>query len=798
MGKEAGWIVIGTEVKTDGIDKGIASIREKMDKLRKKAEQPYEINGAKIEGGWELSKEEQQSYDRLERSLAKLEAKKQEILGIEEEITEEIKEQNNISNAQTFGGNASKIAGLSGELERLVSEYRDITKAPIIDSNDIGQAKQLKKEILEIVKEYESLSGKKLTIKGITDVKNELPGIKGQIESIGSSIENVIRKVVGWGLAIFGIRSAYMFIRQEMGVLSQYNAKLGADMEYMRWSIATALAPVIEKIIQMAYKLLVYTAYILKAWTGIDLFANASASAFERAKKATGGTADNLKSAGKEARDLKKTLAGFDEMNILQKDGSTALGGGGGGIGASDFVAPSLDLGDWKYVEIPEWIKWIADNGKLIANILGAIGLAIASIKIGEFFGKLIQGTTGLTQFSGGIALVVGGLALLAGQIVNLILHYDTMNEKQRETAITLGTLGGAFTGLGVAMIAGASAMGIALGGLVGALVGLVAMVGVSIIKHEQERKAIHDVEKQEKSLKDAREAQRKTYDEYINAVDRETDAQRNLVKIQKETGISGAELYKQVQSGNLTYKQMNETQKKVYKAYLDSINATKDLSEIEKQLNKDNQEVLFSEFKKKIAADDTGKSFGKMKEEIVKAWQEGKLSTKQATNLIERLVADMSTKNTQKFYKDLPDAIKSGLDPNKYKSTWNKFKNWFTNAFADLKPAMKVGGTVYIQPGQKATFAKGGIIHHKLPKLAPGGIINMPGRGVPLGSAIGGERGAEGVIPLTDSQQMTLLGEAIGKYININATVPVYVGNRQIAKEIRKINAEDDFAYNR
>lgn len=83
------------------------------------------------------------------------------------------------------------------------------------------------------------------------------------------------------------------------------------------------------------------------------------------------------------------------------------------------------------------------------------------------------------------------------------------------------------------------------------------------------------------------------------------------------------------------------------------------------------------------------------------------------------------------------------------------------------------------------------------LPRLAKGGIINIPGRGVPVGQAIGGEAGREGVIPLTDSQQMALLGEAIGKYITLNATIPVYVGNRQVTREMRKINAEDDFATN-
>lgn len=83
------------------------------------------------------------------------------------------------------------------------------------------------------------------------------------------------------------------------------------------------------------------------------------------------------------------------------------------------------------------------------------------------------------------------------------------------------------------------------------------------------------------------------------------------------------------------------------------------------------------------------------------------------------------------------------------------------------------------------------------LPRLKVGGIVNMPNKGTMLGSAIAGESGREGVLPLTDTLAMAELGREIGKWININATVPVYVGNRQIAREIKKINAEDNFAYN-
>ena len=84
------------------------------------------------------------------------------------------------------------------------------------------------------------------------------------------------------------------------------------------------------------------------------------------------------------------------------------------------------------------------------------------------------------------------------------------------------------------------------------------------------------------------------------------------------------------------------------------------------------------------------------------------------------------------------------------------------------------------------------------LPRLAKGGIVNMPGSGVMVGSAIAGERGAEGVIPLTDSQQMALLGEAIGKYITINANITNTMNGRVISKELQKIQNENDFAFNR
>ena len=86
------------------------------------------------------------------------------------------------------------------------------------------------------------------------------------------------------------------------------------------------------------------------------------------------------------------------------------------------------------------------------------------------------------------------------------------------------------------------------------------------------------------------------------------------------------------------------------------------------------------------------------------------------------------------------------------------------------------------------------------LPRLAKGTILNAPGRGVPVagGRALAGEAGREAYLPLSDTQLLEELGSTIGKYINLNATIPIYVGNRQIAREIKRINTESDFAFNR
>ena len=74
-----------------------------------------------------------------------------------------------------------------------------------------------------------------------------------------------------------------------------------------------------------------------------------------------------------------------------------------------------------------------------------------------------------------------------------------------------------------------------------------------------------------------------------------------------------------------------------------------------------------------------------------------------------------------------------------------------------------------------------------------------MPNKGtlVGNGSALGGESGKEGVIPLTDQQAMAELGREIGKNVLINLTNITQMNGRVISRELKQVRSTQEFAYN-
>lgn len=533
-------------------------------------------------------------------------------------------------------------------------------------------------DTMKLEAQYEKLSQKLSTLrqKQADLNKTDLSNIQKSIDNVGNSTSNVIKKVSKWALAIFGVRSAYMFVRQSASTLAQYNEKIGADLEYIRFALASTLQPIIEGLIQLVYKLLAYVNYIAQAWFGVNLFANASAKAMNKGAKS--------------AEKMKKSLAGFDEMNIMQ---DTTGGGAGGGA-----TAPSIDLSQWQG-EVPGWIQWIADNKDIV--IAGLLGIA----------GGLTAVSFGLTAIQGfGIGLILAGIILLIQGIVDFIKNPSWDNFLTILQGIAL-------------VVAG---IAILMGGWIVALVAL----GVAIVAY----------------------------------------VIKNWDKVKEILGKVGSWIYDNIVVPVINFfKAMFDTIWSVIKLWFSYI------------------EAIFTTIINIIA-----NPFIVAKETIIGVF-----------NNIKSAITNIISGIKKLFSGDLKGAL-------------NDFKKAFSNVFGALWTIAKapinliIGGiNSLIKGANKIKFdvpdwvpgiggKKFGFNIPQIPKLALGGIVNMPGRGVPIGGAITGEAGREGVIPLTDSQAMETLGQAIGRYITINASITNTMNGRVISKELKRINNDSDFAFNK
>ena len=215
---------------------------------------------------------------------------------------------------------------------------RELKKADM--GFEVGDTQKLEANYEKLGIKLDSLRKKqaKLNQEQANMGKLDLSRVQAGINNVNKGLQGTIKKVTKWGLALFGVHSAYNAIRGAMSTLSQYDTQMADNIEYIRYALASTLQPVIQTILNLVVKLLQYINYIAKAWTGKNLFK----------------TADAFKNAQKGAKDLnkelQKTTASFDEMNVLSDTSSSGAGGGG-----ADIPNPNINLAGMQG-EVPEWL----------------------------------------------------------------------------------------------------------------------------------------------------------------------------------------------------------------------------------------------------------------------------------------------------------------------------------------------------------------------------------------------------------------------------------------------------------
>ena len=599
-------------------------------------------------------------------------------------------------NAKSFD---AQIKETEDKLNDMLADYESLANSKGFDEQS-NQAKHLRSEIEKTANQLQNLKKKQNKLEKSTFSK-QLQNIPKIMEDVSNRTTNLLTKITRWGLALFGIRSAYMFVRQAMSTLSQYNEQLATDVEYIRFALATTLQPVIESLIQLVYKLLAYTSMIAKAWFGVDLFANATIDAFNKSEKSLGGAVKN-------AKELKKQLAGFDEMNILQDTSSS----GGGGGSASGIKTPSFDLSAPQDVKVPSWLQWIFDNGDKIAEILLGISFALISLK---------AGLDPLTSI--GIGLIVAGLYEALKNLLDFIENPTFKNFANILEGIAIAVLG----------------VGLAFGTWPVAVAGAVALIVVEIVKHFDEIMGL--------------------FNKFIDWLDKNV-----LGGLRKLFGPLGDIIY-------IPIKSAVEYAKGTFEAFYGGIR--------------------------------------KVVEGIVKIFQGDFLGG------IKSVFDGMFHILYAPFYglwegvKSIISLIESAFDSmlGHFANAGASLKNTFTNllniiidsvnSLTNKLNRIKINIPDWVPNIGGEQFSLG---IPRLPRLAKGTILNNPGVGVPVasGRAIGGEAGREAYLPLTDTQLLEELGSTIGKYITINANITNSMNGRIISRELQKINAENNFAFNK
>ena len=398
-----GEITIGTKLDTDKFDRQISQLEKKM----KKEEDKKIIIDAKLGSQQQELDEARQKADALADAYQRLK-----------------EAQNKVSTGQATPKDFTTFQDLQstyGSLEQLGASFdKALTKQDAIEQK-VAQTKFRYDEINAKVSEYKQKIENVKIEKQVADVEK----LKSGFNSVGSSIQGAVKHVTRLALGIFGIRSAFMFLRRASSDLASYDQQYATNLEYIRYALTQMIAPVLQWIVNLAAKLLGYINAIMQGWFGINLFSRGSAENFNKMKAGASG-------ASKAVKEIKKQLAGFDEINMLTDQSDTGTKAGGGGIATPNFDLSAMQ-GD-----VPEWLKWIIDNKDLIFAVLAGIAGGLLALKLG------LGGIMAL-----GIGLIITGVIMSVRDMIKFLKDptWDNFANLLRSLAILLA-------GVAIAMLA--------------------------------------------------------------------------------------------------------------------------------------------------------------------------------------------------------------------------------------------------------------------------------------------------------------------------------------------------------
>lgn len=526
--------------------------------------------------------------------------------------------------------------------------------------------------------------------------------------------------------------------------------------------LAQLLLPIAEEIVNFIYKAISYVGVLLEEWFGIDLF--------------TKSASENLKSGVKSAKALKKQLMGFDEMNILNKDTGTT--GVLGGIGSSktnntNIKTPKQAAEEFKK-EVEEVVydinhdvatqTGLGIHDWILENIPGA---KFIDDKIIDPIRRLLY-KTGL--FEPATKKDEKKVTVITDTFVNSFKEATKKTDKMSKT-----------------LVKGAKEQFSSFTMLVNdGMVSITTSTGQTFQMAEKNFNELMktlgiDTQKSLKVVESSAAGVVKTYSITANGIEGAVTGAFNNIEKNSNLTSNNTKTNWFTSLNNIIFKATSKDNNGLVGAVTGAFNTIQNSSNTDGESTKKSWISAFNDI--------INKANGKDKNGLVG----GVLG---AVNAIANKNPEIDIKVqpiTKGFVSSILDIAKNttaeiGNVSVKKKSMKDALTNALKGVSIGLSGASNAASLAFSVFG-----AKGLMINP--PRLARGGIINRPGRGVPI--AVGGESGREAVVPLTDSEQMAYLGREIAKHIPINLTNITELDGRVIARSVSQVMNEMNFASN-
>lgn len=252
-----------------------------------------------------------------------------------------------------------------------------------------NQSKSTKKQLSDCfanaknkAQQFASSIGKRL----VNGFKKLSLAVKTSGNNINKSLNNGIKSIKNVAFSLLGLRTLWLGVTKAVNSYLSYDSALQDSINNCWSALGSLLAPILEYVVGLFYKLVSYVVAFVQALTGVNLVARANSKAINNQTGAT----KKLNKATQEAN------LSLDEFHTISKD--TGDSGDGGGSDLKPITVDPIDVSLDNILDKIfnyDWYKVGFEIGKKINEALSKINwdfIQKLAVALGTDLGNLLNG----------------------------------------------------------------------------------------------------------------------------------------------------------------------------------------------------------------------------------------------------------------------------------------------------------------------------------------------------------------------------------------------------------------------